>query len=30
MQLNQYINSLLIPKNGQIVMLEHVGCNAYY
>jgi hypothetical protein len=29
-QLNQYINPLLVPKNGQIVMLEQVGGNAYY
>jgi hypothetical protein len=30
MKLNQYINSFLVPKNGQIVMLEQVGGNAYY
>ena len=30
MQLNQYINSLLVQKNSQIVMSEQVGGNAYY
>ena len=30
MQLNQYINPLLVPKNSQIVMLEQVGYNACY
>ena len=30
MQLNQFIDSLLVPKNDQIVMLEQVGGNAYY
>ena len=30
MQLNQYINPLLVPKTSQIVMLEQVGDNAYY
>ena len=30
MQLNQYINPLLVPKNDQIVMLKQVGGNAYY
>jgi hypothetical protein len=30
MQLNQYINPLLVPKNSQIVMLEQVECNACY
>ena len=30
MQLNQYINFFLVPKNGQIVMLKQVGGDAYY
>jgi len=23
-------NAILVPKNSQIVMLEQIGCNAYY